>query len=96
MAERIIPPSTYYRVFAVLIALTFLTVGLSFLPIGVWHTVGGLFIGAVKAVLVALFFMHLIHGSKASWVMIGAGLFWLGILMVLTLTDYLTRHWLLY
>ena len=27
---------------------------------------------------------------------IGAGVFWLGILLALTFSDYLTRHWLTY
>jgi cytochrome c oxidase subunit 4 len=88
--------STYYGVFAVLIALTFLTVGLSFLDIGAWHTPAGLAIGGVKAVLVALFFMHMLHGSRLAWLAVGAGLFWMGILMALTLADYLTRSWLVY
>jgi cytochrome c oxidase subunit IV len=94
MSERVIPQSTYYRVFAALIALTLLTVALSFLDLGPWHTVVGLVIGVAKAVLVALFFMHLLYSARVNWVAFGAGLFWLGILIVLTLSDYLTRHWL--
>lgn len=93
---RIVPPRTYYGVFAALIALTFLTVGLSFLELGNWHTAVGLLIGVAKALLVALFFMHLLYGSKLNWLALGAGLFWLGILLVLTLADYLTRPWLVY
>ena len=53
-------------------------------------------IAVVKAVLVLLFFMHLLHSTRLTWVVIGASLFWLGILMVLTLSDYLTRRWLSY
>jgi cytochrome c oxidase subunit 4 len=88
--------STYYAVFAGLIALTLLTVGLSFLQLGEWHTVVGLLIGTAKALLVALFFMHLIHSDRQTWLAVGAGLFWLGILLALTLSDYLTRSWLVY
>src|SRR5262249_27568342 len=73
MAERIIPRSTYYGVFAALIALTVLTVLLSFLHLGNWHTVVGLIIAAAKALLVALFFMHLIHSGRVTWVVIAAG-----------------------
>jgi cytochrome c oxidase subunit 4 len=96
MSERVIPQSTYYCVFAALIALTLLTVGLSFLDLGPWHTVVGLGIGVAKALLVALFFMHLLYGPRVNWLALGAGLFWLGILIALTLSDYLTRHWLAY
>jgi len=96
MSEPITPTRTYYGVFAALIALTLLTVGVSFLNLGAWHTTVGVLIGAVKATLVALFFMHLLHSSRASWLAVLAGLFWLGILMVLTLSDYLSRQVLAY
>jgi len=79
-----------------LIALTLLTVGVSFLNLGAWHTTVGVLIGAIKATLVGLFFMHLWHSSRASWLAVLAGLFWLGILMVLTLSDYLSRQVLAY
>jgi len=36
--------------------------------------------------------MDLLHSSKASWLAVLASLFWLVILMGLTLSDYLTRH----
>jgi cytochrome c oxidase subunit 4 len=96
MSESITPTRTYYRVFAALIALTLLTVSVSFLDLGRWHTTVGVLIGVVKATLVALFFMHLLHSSRASWLAVLAGLFWLGILMVLTLTDYLSRPVLMF
>jgi len=96
MTARVIPPATYYTVFAALIGLTFLTVGISFVPLGEMHTAVGLTIASIKALLVILFFMHLLYGSKANWLAIGAGLFWLGILLALTLADYFTRHWWTY
>lgn len=94
MTHRVTPLSTYYLVFAALIVLTALTVGASFLELGAWHVAVGLAFGVVKALLVALFFMHLIHGSRLTWLVVGAGLFWLAILLGLTLSDYLSRHWL--
>ncbi|HTU21421.1 MAG TPA: cytochrome C oxidase subunit IV family protein [Gemmataceae bacterium] len=96
MSEPITPTRTYYTVFAALIALTLLTVAVSFLELGAWHTTVGVLIGAVKASLVILFFMHLLHSSRMSWLAVLAGLFWLAILMGLTLSDYLTRHILAY
>ena len=87
---------TYYGIFAALIALTALTVGVSFLDLGAWHTAIGLTIAAAKAILVALFFMHLLSSPRLTWLIAAAGLFWLMILIGLTLSDYLTRHWLTY
>jgi cytochrome c oxidase subunit IV len=96
MSEAITPTRTYYTVFAALITLTLVTVAVSFLDLGAWHTTVGVLIGVVKASLVVLFFMHLLHSSKLSWLAALAGLFWFGIMMGLTLTDYLTRHIMAY
>jgi cytochrome c oxidase subunit 4 len=87
-------PTTYYKVFAGLMVLTALTVTASFMEIGDWHIAVGLAFGAAKATLVALFFMHLLHCTRLVWLVMGAGLFWLGIMLSLTLTDYYTRPWL--
>ncbi len=96
MSGRVVPQSTYFAVFGALIALTVLTVGVSFLELGRWHAFVGLAIACCKAVLVGLFFMHLMSSNRLTWLVVGAGLFWMAILMGLTLTDYLTRHWLTY
>jgi cytochrome c oxidase subunit 4 len=96
MSGRAVPQATYYSVFAALIALTLLTVGLSRLDLGAWHSAVGLTIACCKALLVALFFMHLLSSSRLTWLVALAGVFWLAILIGLTLTDYLTRHWLAY
>lgn len=96
MSEPITPTRTYYTVFAALITLTLVTVAISFLELGAWHTTVGVLIGVVKASLVGWFFMHLRHSSQASWLAVLAGLFWLAILMTLTLADYLTRQVLAY
>jgi cytochrome c oxidase subunit 4 len=92
MNKHITSETTYYIIFAALIALTLLTVGLSFLHLGeAMHLIVGLTIAITKAVLVILFFMHLLYSTRLSWVMFLSGLFWLGILLVLTLADYLSR-----
>ena len=77
-------------------ALTAATVGLARLDLGTWHSPVGLAIAAGKALLVVLYFMHVIHSKSLVWVIAISGVFWLGILMTLTLMDYLTRHMLTY
>ncbi len=92
MAERTISTRTYVIVCAVLILLTFLTVGISFLPLqGHWHLVFGLLIALCKGTLVVLFFMHVIISPKLTWAVIIVSCFWLSILVVLTLGDYFSR-----
>ena len=91
MAKHITSEKTYYLIFAGLIGLTLLTVALSFVELGGFHLIVGLAIATTKAVLVALFFMHLLYSSRLSWTMFLSGLFWLGILLTFTLADYLSR-----
>src|SRR5262245_26772480 len=94
MAERVASRASYLLVFALLIGLTGLTVAASFVHLGRWHLLVALTIAGVKATLVVLYFMHVLHGSRLIGLVIVAGLFWLGILMALTFSDYFTRDWL--
>jgi cytochrome c oxidase subunit 4 len=89
-------PTKYFLVFLALLALTASTVGLAYVDLGTWHSVVGLAIAGMKALLIVLFFMHVLHSKSLIWVIALSGLFWLGILMILTLTDYATRSWLAY
>jgi cytochrome c oxidase subunit IV len=50
-------------------------------------------IAFAKASLVALIFMHLRYSRRLMRVVAATGLFWLGILIALTMSDYLTRGW---
>jgi cytochrome c oxidase subunit 4 len=81
----------YYAVFASLMVMTAITVGVAFLDLGAFNAVVALTIAVIKAVLVVLFFMHVRYSTKLTWLVVAAGVFWLGILLALTLSDYLTR-----
>ena len=92
MAARTISPTTYVTVCVILILLTLLTVSVSFIPLaGVWHTVVGLVIGLIKASLVVLFFMHALFSDRVTRIVIAISCFWVGLILTLTLSDYLTR-----
>ncbi|HYT89230.1 MAG TPA: cytochrome C oxidase subunit IV family protein [Gemmataceae bacterium] len=94
MSQHVVKPTTYYLVFATLIVLTLLTVGLSRVEMAEsLHTLIGLTIAVAKASLVILFFMHLFYSTRLTWVVALSGLLWLGILITYTMTDYLTRNW---
>src|SRR5262249_12804910 len=83
---------TYVGIGAALIGLTVVTLLISFAELpAAGHLTAGLAIGAVKAALVALFFMHLVRSGKVTWMVISVTAFWVGILFVLTLCDYLAR-----
>jgi cytochrome c oxidase subunit 4 len=81
----------YYAVAAALMLLLAATIVAAELELGVLANVVTLGIALTKAVLVALFFMHLRYREPAMRVFALAGLFWLVILFALTLSDYVTR-----
>jgi cytochrome c oxidase subunit 4 len=84
---------TYIAVFLALLALTALTTAVAFVDLGGWNNVAALTIAVVKALLVILYFMHLRTSDRFTWVLAGAGFFWLLILLGGTLDDLLTRNW---
>jgi cytochrome c oxidase subunit IV len=94
MSQPFVPRQLYYRVFLALLGLTLLTVAVAFVDLGPLNTVIALTIAVVKALLVLLYFMHLRYSSGLTWIVLGAGIFWLTHLLILTLSDYLTRPWL--
>lgn len=93
MSEHVLPIRVYLFTFIALMVLMGLTAFLSTVPMGhAFNTIVALFIAAVKATLVLLFFMHLKYESYVlSTVVFVAGLFWLAIFFGLTLIDYFSR-----
>jgi cytochrome c oxidase subunit 4 len=88
----VVPHRIYYRVFATLLVLTLLTCGLSYLELGTrLGIIVALTIAISKALLVVLFFMHVRYSSWLTWVFVGTGMAFLGHILILTLSDYLTR-----
>jgi cytochrome c oxidase subunit 4 len=85
---------TYLGVFAALLVLTALTTGVAFVDLGrIGNISVALTIAVVKAVLVMLYFMHLRYSSRLTILFAGAGGYWLGIMLALTLSDYISRGW---
>jgi cytochrome c oxidase subunit IV len=96
MTEHIVPTRIYYTIFAILMLCTGLTVWVAFLDLGALNTVAALAIAVFKATLVVLFFMHVKYSTRLTWAVVVGSIFWLGILLVLTMGDYLTRGWRTY
>ena len=92
MSERLLSPAVYIIVLVVLMLLTILTVGLSFVPSsGIVRIVAGQTIAVIKASLVVLFFMHACAAAQTRAV-IAVTVFWFVVVMLtLTFSDYFTR-----
>ena len=92
-AGHIAPKSLYYTIFLALLVGTAITVAVAFVDLGPLNNVVMLTIACAKALLVILFFMHVRWSTRLTWVVAGAGFFWLLILFTLTMADYLSRGW---
>ncbi len=91
--HHIVSPKVYVVIFLTLLALTSLTVGASFIEMGIFNPIIALGIAVIKAVLVVLFFMHVKYSTKLTKLTVGAGVFTFFILIGMTLADYFTRAW---
>jgi cytochrome c oxidase subunit 4 len=91
MSEHVVPKRTYYLIFLTLMVCTALTVWVSFIDLGELNTVVALGIAIFKASLVVLFFMHVKYSPRLTWLVVAASLFWLGLLLFMTMGDYVTR-----
>ena len=82
---------TYVKVLVALLVATGVTTAVSRVDLGPFSTVVALAIACGKMLLVALFFMHIRYSTKLTRLVVTGGLLWLAILLLLTMTDYLSR-----
>ncbi len=91
MSEHIAPLKLYFYVFFSLLVLTFVTWQVAYIDLGKWNTVVMLIIAACKATLVGTFFMHLRWSASVVRLVLFAALFWLAIMITLTIGDFFSR-----
>ena len=92
MSEHISSNKLNVTIWITLMCLTVITATVSFIDLGPFNTVVALAIATFKALLVVLFFMHVKYSSeKLTKVVILSAVFWLIILLALSLADYGTR-----
>ena len=79
----------YYLIWIGLMCLTVITAAVAFVDLGPFNTIVALSIATLKAVFVVLFFMHLKYtNEKMTKVVVISALFWLVLLLGLSLMDY--------
>lgn len=94
MSGHISPKSVYYTIFGALMVLTGITVAAAFVNLGNLNFPVALSIATLKATLVVLFFMHVKYSSHLTKLVIITGLFFVSLLMIETMVDYVSRGWL--
>jgi len=85
--------ATYLFTSIALLVLLAITIGASFFDLGPFNTAVAMSVSLAKGALILLFFMHVRYNPAIMWIFVGAGFFWLGIMLVLAMSDYMSRHW---
>jgi cytochrome c oxidase subunit 4 len=97
VSEHIVSPKVYLAVFSALMICTFLTVVAAKADLNQYfsglNVIVALTIASLKAALVVLYFMHLRYSPKRTQLVIAASVFWLAIMLLMTMSDYLSRPW---
>jgi len=91
--HHIVSPIIYLIVFISLLVFTGLTVGASYIEMGIFNPIAAIAIACIKAVIVVLFFMHVKYSSKLTKLTVFAGIFTFLTLIGMTLSDYFSRAW---
>lgn len=94
MSHQVVSVRVYALVFIALLVFTATTVGVSKLELGEYNFIVAMTIAVVKGLLVVMFFMDVRRSSSMTKLFVGAGFFWMAILLVFILSDYLSRGWL--
>ena len=89
--DHILPISTYVFVFLFLMVMTALTVIVAKIDLGIFNTLVALAIAGAKATAVILFFMHVKFATKLQKLFVVGGFFWLLLMFLLVMMDYLNR-----
>jgi cytochrome c oxidase subunit 4 len=92
-SHHIVTPVQYAMVFGTLLLFTALTVIFAFIDLRWANPVIALFIACFKACIVILFFMHAKYQSRLIKMTIASGFFMFFSLIIMTLSDYISRSW---
>jgi cytochrome c oxidase subunit 4 len=91
MSDHVSPVSLYITIFAALMILTGVTVAAAFLNLGQFNFTVALAVAGFKASLVIWYFMHVKYQSHLTKLTLATGLFFLAILLGMSLIDYVSR-----
>lgn len=91
--HHVLPLGVYWAVFLALVVGTIVTVWSATIDLGKLNVVVALIIASVKALLVILYFMHVKYSSKMVWLFAGAGFFWVVMMILFTMQDFVSRSW---
>ena len=91
--HHIVTPLQYAIVYGTLLVFTGITVGAAYIDLGPANPIIAVGIACFKAVIVILFFMHVLYQSRLVKMTVAAGFFTFLVLVTMTMSDYISRSW---
>jgi len=95
--HHVVSPKIYAVIFTALMVCTFITVKAAEVDLNHYFSglniIIALTIAVFKASLVVLFFMHGKYSPKRTQLVIICSIFWLAVMLFMTMSDYLSRPW---
>ena len=91
MSDHVSPIGLYLTIFFALMILTAVTVAAAFVNLGQFNFTVALVVAMFKASLVVWYFMHMKWQSHLTKLTLATGLFFLVILLGMSLIDYTSR-----
>ncbi len=91
--HHVVSWQTYLAVYIALVLFTIVTVLVATVHLGEFNTIVAMSIAVAKMLLVLLFFMHVRWSGSVLRMIVLAGFIWFGIMVILTMSDYASRHW---
>ena len=91
MSDHVSPVSLYLTIFGALIVLTGVTVGAAYVDLDRFNFAVAMLIAGFKASLVVWYFMHVKYQSHLTKLTVATGLFFLALLLGMSLIDYVSR-----
>jgi cytochrome c oxidase subunit 4 len=88
---HILPLKLYLGIGIALIILTVITYTVAQIDLGPYNLVVAMLIAMTKALLVALFFMHLLYDNKLYMIIFSIGLIFIAIFIIFTMFDTMRR-----
>ena len=90
--HHVSPLSLYYKVYGILLVLTVVTVGVSYLGLpSTLSIMVAMMVASVKAFFVCTWFMHLIHDTKFNVLFFLSSFWFIAIFFVFTIFDLSSR-----
>ncbi len=89
--HHILPLRVYFAVAAALLVFTVITVIIAQFQFGEFNLIIAMIIAAIKATLVALFFMHLKYDNRIYAIVFVGSLMFLAVFIIFTMFDTLRR-----